>query len=171
MPPGFRRVTRPGVDVSVAVPKAWTDSDLTKQSMEEAQAKAKEMSPQFGALGGGMFSNAKGFLAIGGLPDGSVGDVIVGQVGMQLPSIPESMTSMVESQFRGVGGRDVSAKRIDIAGLDGRKGLRLDVTVDVGGKAMHLHEVLVPADAGLTVVAVQGDDETGDLILDSIRVG
>ena len=174
LPAGYKLVHRKGIGVVFAVPKSWSVLDVDAGKLSASQQALAEDNPELAGIlqqSSGLYADAKIVSAIGPADGSGTQSAIASQLGLSLRSIPAAMGQEVSSQFGAIGGSKVHTKSVQVRGLDAdQESLRIDVTLLTGGRAVELHEMLVPAPNGIAIIAVRAAPAIADRILASVAV-
>lgn len=172
VPDGFRALRAPGIGVGVAVPEAWTVTDLRGDDLTEAQAEAAATDPQLSGLladGGALLDDARALAALG--PSSPAGTPVVTliQLDVVVDEVPPDVEAQVRRQVEGYGAADVRVGRVAVAGrAAGAMALEVRAVLTIGGVAQQLVVQVVPTALGLAVVTVRAESGALDVVLRSL---
>jgi hypothetical protein len=174
VPPGFQRVARKGIGITFAVPKGWSVADVDGGQLTAGQKALAEENPQLAGIleqSSGLYANSKIVSAIGPVDREGAQTAVAAQLGLSLRSIPAAMGDQVASGFDAMGGAKVHTESVAVRGLDDdQESLRIDLTIDQGGRSIEMHELMIPAPDGIVVLAVRARAAIADRILASVAV-
>lgn len=172
IPSGYQSLSKSGVGVGLAVPKAWVQIGISGDDLADNADKLAETNPELAELAGQSATLLHDAKVIAARGDGTLGTrplVAVIQTQLSLPTIPKVMVDQVKQQFERAGGTDVAVKTVSIPGLDrDARALSVVVTLPANGSKQTIRELIVPSSVGLAVIAISADDATADAITSTV---
>ncbi len=172
-PGGGQVVAHDDVGLSLVVPDDWEVQEVDAETLVEGGAEVLADDPLLSGMveqSAAMTGDATS-LAASSVDPGGEGVVVI-QLQLSLPAIPEMMVETMQGQLETLGATDVLVERRPVPGPDGEvQVLAYEATLDVAGRTVTQRAMMVPTDAGLALVTVTAGAERAEEILGSVEVG